>query len=171
VKLLSAFLVGVLVSLAATLPVRADDSDKAADTGAADAHEAEHKAMEQQQRQAYAEHQKWSRQLAKWRIDHHRASAALARLQATIAEHEAVLVEIEQHIREHREHILNHARAIARHKHGDESVPHDKLQGMHKRLQDRHGHIGKAVEKVSGHHERVMAAFKNLIKDIHPEKK
>ena len=63
-----------------------------------------HATMQKDHEAAEADHSKWESDIATWRVEHLRALATLAEVQAKILRHDAALLEHAEHIRLHEEH-------------------------------------------------------------------
>lgn len=133
----------------------------------------EHASMLKEHQKAHSEHDAALSQLSKWRVEHRRALAALASLQAKILEHDASVEELAEHARVHEDHIRHHEDEIHDHEAGGSGADHAHLADHHKKLLKEHQDFQKAMNSVEDNHEHLMLEITKLAESLkkHSEKK
>ena len=121
-----------------------------------------HAEMLKEHHQAHEEHDAALARLGKWRVEHRRALAALASLQAAILEHDASLEELAEHARIHEDHIRHHEEEIHEHDAGGAGTAHEKLAESHKKMLDDHKKFQQSLDHVEDDHDRLMAEIQKL---------
>jgi hypothetical protein len=122
----------------------------------------DHGAMKEEHTQAAAEHEEWLVQISKQKVEHRRALAALAEIQARIFEHEATLEELAEHARRHETHIHDHEHEIAEHEAGGEGEDHAALARSHAKFMNEHEEMSALVDANEDQHDKLMAELTRL---------
>ena len=104
----------------------------------------EHAEMKKEHAKVHAEHDVLLGKIGKAKIEHRRALATLAEIQARILRHEAMLEELAEHAREHEDHIHHHDEEIAEHDKSGKDTDHAKLMVAHKAMIAEHTAIMKS---------------------------
>jgi chromosome segregation ATPase len=122
----------------------------------------EHAVMKKDHVRVHQEHDQLLRQIGKWKVEHRRALATLAEVQARILNHEAALEELAEHAREHEDHIEHHDEEIAMHDKEGSDKDHAKLADAHKKLIDEHAKVMKVSSELEDNHEQLMQLLGKL---------
>ncbi|QDS91732.1 hypothetical protein FF011L_04650 [Roseimaritima multifibrata] len=138
-------------------PAFADDSD-------------DHQHMLEEHAAAKQQHAAWLAKAEKMKVDHRKALAAMARLEAEILDHEAELEEQISKIRVHEMLIEAHESSIAAHEAGDD-VDHEKLSKQHQQIHRQHEQMEKGMSATTDDHAdligQLMKFLKNHTKKFH----
>lgn len=123
---------------------------------------AEHEAMRKEHAAAHREHDEMLKQVGKWKIEHRKALAVLAQLQAAILEHEAELEELAEHAREHEDHILHHDEEFHEHEKSGDAKGHQELAASHKKMLAEHEKIKKSLGQFKDDHDALIQSLQAL---------
>jgi hypothetical protein len=118
---------------------------------------------------AHKQHDQWSAEYAKMRVEHLRALAAFAKLQASIFEHEAELVEHEEAIRAQEYHAIHYWEEICEHDDHDDDAAHKQLEKEHAAFGASHAAMAKQHKQVKANHEELHALrlkINQMVKDL-----
>jgi len=124
--------------------------------------DADHGAMHKEHEAADAEHEKWMDEIAQMRIEHRKALAALARVEAMIFEHDAELEQQAEEIRQHSRHLHHHEAEIAAHEASGDDSEHAKLARQHAEFEKVHAAMKKSQGQFREHHSQMTKAVKAL---------
>ena len=125
----------------------------------------DHGEMKKEHQAASAEHQQWASSIKTMQVEHLKAMAVLARLQAELLAHEAELKVQLMHIEEHDAEMAEHSHEIAHHEKSGDDSDHEKFAKFHEKLMKRHKAIMKSQSKVEDHHGDLIKAILKLGKD------
>lgn len=131
---------------------------------------AEHSAMLKEHRQAHEEHDAALTQLGRWRVEHRKALAAIASIQARIYEHDAAIEELAEHARLHEDHIRHHEEEIHEHERSGDAGAHEQLSELHQKLLSEHKKFQEAMHHVEDDHSRLMKELHRLAESLKAEK-
>jgi len=130
-------------------------------------HAEEHAAMEKEHRDAVMDHAKWQKEIGRYRVEHLKALALLAKLQAHVLDHQAHVEEHAENIRIHDRHIRLHAREIAEHEAGGEGKEHAELAESHKHMLEDHQKMAKEHDTLDVKHDELMKVLQQIVKSLH----
>lgn len=110
--------------------------------------------MRSEHETSLAQHKQWQVQISKMRVDHSKALAALAHLQAEILAHAAELDDMSSHIMQHEAEIKSHDKAMLDHEKGGAGDQHDHKKTTHDDIMKHHRSLAKQIEsEATDHHE------------------
>jgi|GEM_PF-1987935 len=130
----------------------------------------EHSAMLKEHHQAHEEHDAALTQLGRWRVEHRKALAAIAAIQARIYEHDAAIEELAEHARLHEDHIRHHEEEIHEHERSGDAGAHEQLSELHQKLLAEHKTFQEAMHHVEDDHSRLMKELHRLAESLKPKK-
>jgi len=133
-----------------------------ASTLADDGDSADHRKMLKDHAVAKQQHAEWLVKAEKMKVEHRRALAAMARLEAEILEHEAELEEQISRIRVHEMLIDAHESSIVAHEAG-EKVDHDKLTKQHQKIHRQHDEMEKGMSAVTDDHADLIGELMKFL--------
>ena len=126
-------------------------------------------AMHAQHRQAKLEHREWLEDIARWREEHHRATAMLAAIKEAWDKAEVALEKHAQLIRTHEEHLNRHEQVFRDHGWTVDDIEDESAVAEHREFEVGHAAARKAHERMQQMHSGVMAEVFELLKVTHPD--
>jgi hypothetical protein len=124
--------------------------------------------MHAEHREAQWEHREWLEDIARWREEHHRATAMLLAIKEAWDKAEVALEAHVQQIRAHEEHLHRHEQQIQQQGWTMGDVEDDSSLAEHRKHEVAHAAARKAHEKLMEMHYGVMTEVLELLKVTHP---
>lgn len=121
-------------------------------------------AMHAQHRDAKWEHRQWLEDIARWRKEHHQATAMLAAIKAAWDEAEVALEEHALQIQAHEEHLARHEQAFRDHAWSVDDVE----EAEHRKFEVAHAAARRAHLEMQHLHSEAMTEIFELLKVTHP---